>query len=149
MFVKYLRDMIECSLNMLKQQLNYVVFRKAVIHRGDYTWFYKDCAWEILGSMLSHLRVIVGLSQSAPAVGWGSPLHAWLALVNWIGSACYLNRGYHYGARGMHYHILLRQYNQNYYTYNSVVKNTYSPCHKMYVSKFQLGIPNDCCVTKA
>ena len=29
-----------------------------------------------------------------------------------------------YGARGMHYHILLRQYNQNYYTYNSVVKNT-------------------------
>ena len=83
-----------------------------------------------LGSMVSHQRVIVGLSQSAPAVGWGSPLHAWLASVNWIGSARYLNRGYRCGARGMHYHILLRQYSQNYYTYDSVVKNTYSPCHK-------------------
>ena len=61
------------------------------------------------------------MSQSEPAVGWGSPLHAWLASVNWIGSARYLNRGYRYGARGMHYHILLRQYNQNHYTYNSVV----------------------------
>ena len=37
----------------------------------------------ILGSMVSHYHVIVGLSQSAPAVGWGSPLHAWLASVNW------------------------------------------------------------------
>ena len=37
----------------------------------------------ILGSiyvgMLSHLSTRHGLSQSAPAVGWGSPLHAWLA----------------------------------------------------------------------
>ena len=33
-------------------------------------------------SMVSHERVIVGLSQSAPAVGWGSPLHASLASVN-------------------------------------------------------------------
>ena len=80
--------------------------------------------------MVSHKHVIVGLSQSAPAVGWGSPPHAWLASVNWIGCARYLNRGYRYGARGMHYLILLRQYSQNYYTYNSVVKNTYSPCHK-------------------
>ena len=73
---------------------------------------------------------MVGLSQSAPAVGWGSPLHAWQASVNWIGWARYLNRVYRYGPRGMHCHILLRQYSQNYYTYNSVVKNTYSPCHK-------------------
>ena len=28
----------------------------------------------ILGSMVRHRRVIVGLSQSAPAVGWRSPL---------------------------------------------------------------------------
>ena len=80
--------------------------------------------------MVSHQRVIVGLNQSAPAVGWGSPLHAWLASVNWIGCTRYLNRGYRYGARGMHYHILLRQYSQNYYTNNSVMKNAYSPCYK-------------------
>ena len=95
--------------------------------------FTKICShWSILGSMMSHKRVIVGLGQSAPVVGWGSPLHAWLATVNWIGCARYLSngRGYRYGTRGMHYHILLRQYSQNYYTYNSVVKNTYSPCHK-------------------
>ena len=67
--------------------------------------------------MVSYSRVIVGLSQSAPAVGWGSPLHTWLASVNWIGRARYLNRCCPYGARGMHYHILLRQYSQNYYTY--------------------------------
>ena len=48
----------------------------------------------------------------------------------WIGCARYLNRGYRYGARGMHNHILLRRYSQNYYAYNSVAKNTYSPCHK-------------------
>ena len=84
----------------------------------------------ILGSMVSHQRVIVDLSQSEPALGWGSPLHAWLASVNWIGCSRYLNRGYRYGARGMHYHILLWQYSRNYYTYNSVVQNTYSPCHK-------------------
>ena len=84
----------------------------------------------ILGSMVSHQRVIVGLNQSAPAVSWGSPLHAWLASVNWIGCTRYLNRGYRYRARGMHYHILLRQYSQNCYSYNSVVKNTHSPCHK-------------------
>ena len=29
----------------------------------------------IHGSMVSHKRGIVGLSQSAPAAGWGSPLH--------------------------------------------------------------------------
>ena len=52
--------------------------------------------------------------------------------------ACYVNRGYRYGARGMDYHILLRQYSQNYYTYT-----------KIHVSKFQLGISNDCCIIKA
>ena len=83
--------------------------------------------------------VIVGLSQSAPTVGWGSPLHAWLASVNWIGCPRYLNRGYRYGARGMHYHILLRQYSQNYYTYNSVVQNTYSPCHKDACVQISIG----------
>ena len=93
----------------------------------------------ILGSMVSHQRVIVGLSQSAPAVGWGSPLHAWQALVNWIGCARYLNRGYRYGARGMHYHILLRPCSKNYYTYNNVVKNTYSPCHKDACVKISIG----------
>ena len=72
-------------------------------------------SWTILSSMVSHQRVIVGLSQSAPAVGWGSPLHAWLASVNWIGGARCLNRRYRYGARGMHYHILLRQYSQSCY----------------------------------
>ena len=90
----------------------------------------RNVTMAILGSTVSHSRVIVGLSQSAPAVGWGSPTHAWLASVNWIGCARYLNRGYSYGARGRHYLILLRQYSQNYYTYNSVVKNINSPCHK-------------------
>ena len=70
------------------------------------------------------------MSQSAPAVGWGSPLHAWLASVNWIGGARCLSRRYGYGARGMHYYILLRRYRQNCYTYNNVVKNNYSPSHK-------------------
>ena len=55
--------------------------------------------------------MLAGLHQSASIVGWGSPLHSWLALVNWIGCARCLNRCYRYGARGMHYHILLRQYN--------------------------------------
>ena len=41
-----------------------------------------------------------------------------------------LNRRTRYGTDGMHYHILLRQYSQNYYTYNNVVKNIYSRCHK-------------------
>ena len=80
--------------------------------------------------MVSHQRVIVNFSQSALAVGWGSPLHAWLASVNLVCGARCLNRPYRYGARGTHYHILLRQYSQNCYTYNSVVKNTYSRCHK-------------------
>ena len=93
----------------------------------------------ILSSMVSHQRVIVGLNQSAPAVGWGSPIHAWLASVNWIGCARYLNRGYRYGAHGMHYHILLRQYSQNYCTYNSVVKNTYSPRHKVACVQISIG----------
>ena len=90
--------------------------------------------------MVSHQRVIVGLSQSAPAMGWGSLLHAWLASVNWIGGARCLNRHYRYGARDMHYHILLRQYSQNYYTYKSVVKSTYSPSHKD--ARVQISIGN-------
>ena len=93
----------------------------------------------ILGSMVSHQRVIVGLSQLAPAVGWGNPFHAWLASVNWIGGARCLNRPYRYGARGMHYHILLRQYSQNCYTYNSVVKKAYSPGHKDAFIKILIG----------
>ena len=40
----------------------------------------------------------------------------------------------------MHYHILLRQYSQNYYTYNSVVKYIYSPCHKD--ARVQISIGN-------
>ena len=102
-------------------------------------WHFGYITLSILGSMMSHQRVIVGLSQSAPAVGWGSPLHAWLASVNWIGGARCLNWRYRYGARGMHYHIILRQYSQNCYTYNSVVKNTYSPCHKDACIKISIG----------
>ena len=103
-------------------------------------WSLESWFGVILGSMVSHWRVIVDLSQSAPAVGWGSPLHAWLASVNWISCARYLHVGYRYGARGMHYHISLRQYSQNYYTYNSVVKNIYSPCHKD--ARVQISIEN-------
>ena len=90
------------------------------------------------------------LADMAPATpSRGAYSWACVASVNWIGCAHYLNRGYCYGAHDMNYHNLLRPC-QNYYTYNSVVKNTYSPCHKdACVSKFQLGILNDCCVTKA
>ena len=49
------------------------------------------------------------------------------------------NRRYHYGARGMHYHILLRQYRKNYYTYNGVVKNTYSRCQKDACVQISIG----------
>ena len=96
-------------------------------------------AWNILGNMVSHYRVIIDLSQSAPAMGWGSPLHAWLASVNWISGAHCLNRRYHHGAHGMHCQILLRQYRKNCYTYNSVVKNTYSPCHKHACVQISIG----------
>ena len=90
--------------------------------------------------MVSHWRVIIDcLRQSTPAVGWGGLLHAWLASVNWIGGAYCLNRRYPYGARGMHYRILLRQYSQNCYTYNSVVRNTYSPCHKDACVQISIG----------
>ena len=54
-----------------------------------------------------------------PAVGSGSLLHA-------------------YGAHGMPHHILLRQYRQNYSTYNSVVKIV--DATKMQVSQFEWGI---------
>ena len=80
---------------------------------------------------------MVGLSQSAPAVGWGSPLHDWLASLNRIVCARCPNRSYRYGARGMHY--LLRQYSPDYYTYNSVLKNTYSRCHKDACVQISIG----------
>ena len=86
------------------------------------------------------------MSQSTPAVGWGSPLYAWLASVNWIGGARYLNRGYRYGARGLHNHILLRQYSQNGYTYDNVAKNTYSPCYKD--ACVQISIGNTKCLLR-
>ena len=72
----------------------------------------------------------ISACPGAPALGWGSQLHTWLASVNLIDCACCPNRRYRHGARGMHYHILLRQYSQTYYIYNSVAKNTFSPCHK-------------------
>ena len=59
--------------------------------------------------------------------------------MNWIGGARYLNRRYRYGARGMHDRILLRQYNPRCYTYNSVVKNTDSPCHKDACVQISIG----------
>ena len=68
----------------------------------------------ILGSIVSHKWVIVSLSQSVPAAGWGSPLHAWVAVVNRISCACCPNTGYCYEAGDMHYHILLWQYSQIY-----------------------------------
>ena len=40
-----------------------------------------------------------------------------------ISCARCLNRCYRNGGCGMHYHILLSQYSQNYYTYNSEVTN--------------------------
>ena len=52
-----------------------------------------------------------------------------------------MNRGYRYGARGMHYHILLRQYSQNYNTHKSVVKTIYSPCHKNTCVQISTGNP--------
>ena len=39
----------------------------------------------------------------------------------------------------MHEHILLRRYSQNCYTYNNVVKNTYSPCHKDACVQISIG----------
>ena len=88
--------------------------------------------------MGSHQRVIVGLSQSAPAVGWGSPLHVWLAWVNWIGCVRCPNRRYRYRARGMHYYHFFFG-SQNCYTYNSVVNNTYSRCHKVACVQILIG----------
>ena len=93
----------------------------------------------ILGRMVSNYCVVVGLSLSAPAVGWGSRLHAWLASVNRIGCACCPNTRYCYGARGVHYHILLRQYSQKYYTCNNVVTTTYSRCHKGACVQISIG----------
>ena len=60
----------------------------------------------------------------------------WVASVNWIDC---LNRRYRYGALGMHYHILLRLYSQNCYTYNSMVKDAYSPCHKDACVQISIG----------
>ena len=102
----------------------------AQVIANDLTKLFSVVWWVINTSYL------VWANQRLP---WGSPLHAWLTSVNWIGCARYLNRGYRYGARGMHYHILLRPYSQNYYTYNSAVKNTYSPCHKDAYVQISIG----------
>ena len=58
-------------------------------------------------------------------VGWRSLFQAWLSSENLMG--CARSR---YGTRGMYYKILLRQYDLNYYTYNSVLKSIYNRCHK-------------------
>ena len=73
--------------------------------------------------------------------GFPNPGGRWLAQIKYDAlmthHARYLYRGYHYD---MHYRILLRQYSQNYYTYNSVVKNIYSPCHTD--ARVQISIGN-------
>ena len=72
---------------------------------------------QILSSMLIYQHVIVDLSQSALAVGWGYPLHTWLSTVNWITWAPCPNTRKPYEACAMHYpghyHISLPQYSQN------------------------------------
>ena len=80
-------------------------------------------------------------------VGWGIPLQAWLVCLSETNCLCSMpNTRYTYEAYGMHSHILLPQYSQNYYTYD-MVKNTLSA--QMHMSKFREGIPNSCYVTKA
>ena len=53
---------------------------------------------------------------------------------------CYPNTHYGFEAHIMYNHILLPQYGQNYYTYNNVVKNTYSQCHRDACVKILRGI---------
>ena len=77
-------------------------------------------------SMLSHEHIIVDLHQLTLDVGWGCPLHVWLAIVNVITWACCPNTHNPYEAGGMHNHISLPRYSQIYYTYNNVVQNTHS-----------------------
>ena len=98
-------------------------------------------------SMVSYWRIIVGLSQVALAVGWGSPLHAWLASLNRIGCARCPNRRYRYGGLGVYYHcgstaklLHLQQCGENILIVNAT---------KIHLSKFQYGISNGCNVTKA
>ena len=67
----------------------------------------------ILGNKLSHERAIVDLSQLTFALGWGCPLHAWLATVNLITWARSPNTRKSYKVRGMHNHIPLHRYIQN------------------------------------
>ena len=74
---------------------------------------------DIRGSMARHIRVIVNLKQSVPATVWGRPLHAWLDSVNGIGCARCPDGCYRNGTCGIHYHVLLLQYSQNYSTYNT------------------------------
>ena len=89
------------------------------------------------------VRVTCG--SSVKSVFWIWPLRPGCSKVSWdlwkgtINSARCLNRRYRYGARGMHYHILLRQYSQNCYTYNSVMQNTYSPCHTDACGQISIG----------
>ena len=61
---------------------------------------------------------VINASQLAwanqhPAVGWGNPLNAWLASVNWMLCAHCPNTRYRYGACGMYNPILLRQHSPN------------------------------------
>ena len=82
------------------------------------------------GNMVIHKRVIIDLSQLVLAVGWGSPLYAWLAMVNLITWARCRNTRNPYEARGMDNHISLPQCSQNYYTYSNMVQFRYSRCYE-------------------
>ena len=94
------------------------------------------CLWWVTHIVTKALRLKILPGQQLPLFPTPPTL---LASVNWIGCARYLNRGYRYGARDMHYRILLRQYSQHYHTYNSVVKNAYSPCHKDACVQISIG----------
>ena len=87
--------------------------------------------------MVSNKRVIVGLSRSASAVGWGTQFHASLDSVNPMFCARSLNARYRCEAHVMPW--LLRQYTQQFYTYDIVVKDTGSRCHKDAYAQIAIG----------
>ena len=63
-------------------------------------------------------------------------------LTNRIGCARCPSWRYRYEARGMHYHILLRQYSPNYFTLlhsQQCGENTYSRCHKDACVQISIG----------
>ena len=99
--------------------------------------------------MMSHGRVITSLNQSARAVGRGSPLHAWLASVNYNivlatrmhaidtrPAACITT--YHCGSTAKSITLTVMRLRM------IIVNAT-----KMHVPKFQEGILHGCCATKA